>query len=620
MENDDGFILADCVPHGRVLVQISDPEVSKLVLMVKGTNPSSLLDMFCEGARWNPEVEYSTTLNRIDENLYLVCEKHKSFDIKTRARDFLYVRAAVKRDNKFYMVERSVEHGDFPESRSVVRAWVFSRVVAFIPAENDSFLVIVRMAVNFRGLTNDEDNRDMAIRMLKGYANFRNYCDQKHCCGVDTACLFSFGRSRFREPKSSSEPTKSFQLSEIPTVSKAPCLLSYMHEYEDEPFSEPFLDLVVNHEEHLSYYLKHAYSFCRLPSAGRLHKVQTADNYFYQSGDWTINADGELVFLNQQVIDAQKDVIKFIIGQLCSNLFRGKNIMHMSLPVDIFDDRALLERSACSFGFAPVFLARAGQITDEVQQMKLVTLFVLSLPSLELRAEKPFNPILGETFQGYLGGIPIYYEQVSHHPPISAYYMKSEDFELYGNLISYAEMGVNSGVGGNSGIMHIKFPKNETHFECSLPPCELSGLIVGERRFKVINRGFVLERSKQLFSEFSFGKDKKGVYAQPQKLNYAQLAGGIFKVSPEFIGKYSNIKLKYKFEGLTPKDKFEPVSYISGSWHGTIYYDEQIYKELFEPVPYLVQYEKFQLPSYSNFREDVILKRLKNLAMSQNAK
>jgi hypothetical protein len=49
-------------------------------------------------------------------------------------------------------------------------------------------------------------------------------------------------------------------------------------------------------------------------------------------------------------------------------------------------------------------------------------------------------------------------------------------------------------------------------------------------------------------------------------------------------------------------------------------FDQKIYKELFDPVPFVVQYERFQLPSYSNFREDVILKRLKNLALAQGAK
>jgi hypothetical protein len=55
--------------------------------------------------------------------------------------------------------------------------------------------------------------------------------------------------------------------------------------------------------------------------------------------------------------------------------------------------------------------------------MKSVIGFMLSVAPLELIMLKPFNPILGETFQAYLGGIPLSYEQISHHPPISSYYM-----------------------------------------------------------------------------------------------------------------------------------------------------------------------------------------------------
>lgn len=123
------------------------------MILVHGSNPSTILDMFCDCTRWNPEVEHASIVNKIDENLFLVFEKHKAFDIKTRARDYLYVRAAVKRGNRIYMVEKSVDHGDFPEGMSVVRGWVFSRVTAFIPSENDTLLVIVKMSVNFRGLT-----------------------------------------------------------------------------------------------------------------------------------------------------------------------------------------------------------------------------------------------------------------------------------------------------------------------------------------------------------------------------------------------------------------------------------------------------------------------------------
>lgn len=83
--------------------------------------------------------------------------------------------------------------------------------------------------------------------------------------------------------------------------------------------------------------------------------------------------------------------------------------------------------------------------------------------------QKPFNPILGETFQGYLQGIPIYYEQISHHPPISSYLMKCKEYTMYGNLVAFANVGLNTGIGGNSGAMHIVM-ENGSHFECYFPP------------------------------------------------------------------------------------------------------------------------------------------------------
>lgn len=49
--------------------------------------------------------------------------------------------------------------------------------------------------------------------------------------------------------------------------------------------------------------------------------------------------------------------------------------------------------------------------------------------------------------------------------------MKNETYEMYGNVVSFADLGLNSAVGGNAGIMHIKFLKNGRHYECSLPGC-----------------------------------------------------------------------------------------------------------------------------------------------------
>lgn len=49
-----------------------------------------------------------------------------------------------------------------------------------------------------------------------------------------------------------------------------------------------------------------------------------------------------------------------------------------------------------------------------------------------LSMEKPFNPILGETFQCWINGCPAYSEQISHHPPIAALMFKGRGYDISG--------------------------------------------------------------------------------------------------------------------------------------------------------------------------------------------
>lgn len=50
-----------------------------------------------------------------------------------------------------------------------------------------------------------------------------------------------------------------------------------------------------------------------------------------------------------------------VIKQLGSNIMSGKSIMNMSLPVEIFDNRSILERVAMGFGYAAKFLIPASE-------------------------------------------------------------------------------------------------------------------------------------------------------------------------------------------------------------------------------------------------------------------
>jgi hypothetical protein len=63
------------------------------------------------------------------------------------------------------------------------------------------------------------------------------------------------------------------------------------------------------------------------------HSIEGPSHYITQNGDWKVTQERDVVFINQQTIDNQKNAIKMIVKQIGSNILSGKSIMNMSLPV-----------------------------------------------------------------------------------------------------------------------------------------------------------------------------------------------------------------------------------------------------------------------------------------------
>jgi Oxysterol-binding protein len=89
-----------------------------------------------------------------------------------------------------------------------------------------------------------------------------------------------------------------------------------------------------------------------------------------------------------------------IIKRVGSNIIQGKSVMSISLPIEIFESRSFLERMARSYGHAPIYLEKAAKVHNVVERLKIVTAFFMASFMMGIQQEKPFNPILGETFQG----------------------------------------------------------------------------------------------------------------------------------------------------------------------------------------------------------------------------
>lgn len=94
-------------------------------------------------------------------------------------------------------------------------------------------------------------------------------------------------------------------------------------------------------------------------------------------------------------MNEQKKVLTYIIKRIGRNIFSGKGILNISLPVDIFCVESNIERIAMSFGYFPIHLEKAAKLENELDQIKYVLASGIASSLIYLTMEKPFNPILG---------------------------------------------------------------------------------------------------------------------------------------------------------------------------------------------------------------------------------
>lgn len=80
-------------------------------------------------------------------------------------------------------------------------------------------------------------------------------------------------------------------------------------------------------------------------------------------------------------------------------------------------------------------LGRAARQPDAQQRIELVGAFAASTLA-NVRLTKPFNPLLRETYELNRPelGFRFLAEQVSHHPPVSAFHAQAADFDFSGTV------------------------------------------------------------------------------------------------------------------------------------------------------------------------------------------
>jgi hypothetical protein len=102
------------------------------------------------------------------------------------------------------------------------------------------------------------------------------------------------------------------------------------------------------------------------------------------------------------------------------------------------------------------------------------------------------------------------------------------------------------------------------------------------------------------------------VYEAEGKVKPNDIYGGIFSVSARFGKKFRECENKQKFEGVKADDVVSVHTKITGHWCFDIFYDGEKVKSVDNPLPNRITYPKYTLPSDSNFRLDLLYKRMGN--------
>lgn len=105
-----------------------------------------------------------------------------------------------------------------------------------------------------------------------------------------------------------------------------------------------------------------------------------------------------------------------------SNLI-GKDVSRFSLPVFLNEPMTVLQKGAEMSYFAKRFFTKAVQEQDPCMRMLHVAAYsAATYCFVKGRTSKPFNPLLGETFEVVTPDFRFLAEQVSHHPPVASVY------------------------------------------------------------------------------------------------------------------------------------------------------------------------------------------------------
>ncbi|XP_030626251.1 oxysterol-binding protein-related protein 8 isoform X2 [Chanos chanos] len=262
---------------------------------------------------------------------------------------------------------------------------------------------------------------------------------------------------------------------------------------------------------------------------------------------------------------------KSLIWTLLKQVRPGMDLSKVVLPTFILEPRSFLDKLSDYYYHAD-FLSEAAVEENAYNRMKKVVKWYISgFYKKPKGLKKPYNPILGETFRCMWihrrTNSKTFYisEQVSHHPPVSAFYVsnRKDGFCLSGSILAKSKFYGNSLSAILDGEARLSFLNRGEDYVMNMPYAHCKGILYGTMTL-------------ELAGQVTVTCEKTGYSAQLE-----------FKLKP-FLGSNDSVN---NIAGKIKLGK-EVLATLEGHWDSEIFINDKktgVVETFFNPTPELRQ-------------------------------
>ncbi|XP_067122060.1 oxysterol-binding protein-related protein 8 isoform X6 [Centruroides vittatus] len=211
-------------------------------------------------------------------------------------------------------------------------------------------------------------------------------------------------------------------------------------------------------------------------------EIEPVETPYVENGEEEFGLAGD-AGQTEEVADENKGLIWSLVKQVRP----GMDLSKVVLPTFILEPRSFLDKLSDYYYHSDI-ISRAVLEDDPFTRMKTVVQWYLSgFYKKPKGLKKPYNPILGETFRCYwkhpnTGSRTFYIaEQVSHHPPVSAFYVtnRQDGFCICGSILAKSKFYGNSLSAILDGTARLSLLTRGEDYTLTMPYAHCKGILMG---------------------------------------------------------------------------------------------------------------------------------------------